>query len=168
MSSKAIESPEVKNQNEVDAAAIAVRDAKLKALADARKLVADADAELTLGDRLADLLKGQIPFSALRSAACELGRTASRDKEGNVKSVSPVKRAIYLALFSAYGLNAGKFASGQLLELSALSRTMDEFGAKSEGSGAIYFAEGKVSGDAAGLGSVKVRPAGKVGNVELS
>ena len=142
---KSVESAPVSNQSEVSAP------------------VASAQ-RVALGSQISAVLKDGVAFSDLRSAAMELGITATRSADGSVKSTNPVCRSVFCVLLASYAGKQG-ITRGQLIELAGLSRTINVDGSKSEAAGALYLADGKVNGDRASLGTVKIRPAGKSGNV---
>lgn len=106
-----------------------------------------------------------VAFADLRDAARTLGINAKRTADGKVRSVDPVDRAVFALLLARFAKHQ-PMKTSQLMELVGISKTQNADGSKAT-EGAFRFVEGKVKGEAASLGSLKLAPAASAGNVTL-
>ena len=121
-----------------------------------------------LGEQIAALIGDKsslVIFDDLRKAAIALGISAKRGTDGKVRSVDPVARATFSLLLSRVAKHH-PMKTSQLMELVNLSKTQNADGSKGI-DGAFRFIDGKVKGDAASLGSLKLASAFAAGNVSL-
>ena len=121
-----------------------------------------------LGEAIAALIGDKsslVTFDDLRKAAVALGISAKRGTDGKVRSVDPVARATFALLLARYAKHQA-MKTTQLMELVGLSKTQNADGSKGI-DGAFRFIDGKVKGDAASLGSLKLASAFAAGNVSL-
>ena len=123
---------------------------------------------LPLGEQIAQLIGDRsslVTFEDLRKSAIALGISAKRGGDGKVRSVDPVARATFALLLARFAKHQAMKTS-QLMELVNLSKTQNADGSKGI-DGAFRFIDGKVKGDAASLGSLKLASAFAAGNVSL-